>query len=230
VQAETFCVGVQRVANPVRQSRPAAGSESCVVAGRPFLRSAAQRPAFWVDSECAGRVIEPRNQYGGGGRRLGSGGRQHRRTVLVWCGRSRRGHKSRARRISAGPTSGVVAPGTHAWGLPRNLGDPVVSGPVGRSGVRLEYLQAPARRVRAQRERTKAQGTWYRQAHECQVPPECSYRSWKETKRGGTDGRESERLDQNRSAPSEPAGHRHDSRHAMVGWERGGGRIPRGRS
>jgi len=57
-----------------------------VAAGRPVLRS--------VDSECAGRVIEPRNQYCGGGRRLGSGGRQHRRTVPVWCGRPRRGHRA----------------------------------------------------------------------------------------------------------------------------------------
>ena len=51
-KAETFQGGVQLVTNPARQSWPAAGSESCVAAGRPVLRS--------VDSECVGRVIEPR--------------------------------------------------------------------------------------------------------------------------------------------------------------------------
>jgi hypothetical protein len=46
--------GTLRGKSPVRPSRSAAGSESCVVQGRPWLRS--------VDSERAGRVIEPREK------------------------------------------------------------------------------------------------------------------------------------------------------------------------
>src|ERR1700751_12470 len=47
-------VGTQRVAIPARdKAGQPSGSESCVVVGRPTLRS--------VDSEWAGRVIEPRN-------------------------------------------------------------------------------------------------------------------------------------------------------------------------
>ena len=34
----------------------------------------------------------------------------------------------------AGPV-GVIEQGTHAWGLPRNLGDPVVSTPKSRRGT-----------------------------------------------------------------------------------------------
>ncbi len=76
-------VGTQRVINPARQSRPAAGSESCVVVGRPILRS--------VDSECAGRVSEPRNSATGGSRRCPEDGRQHRDAVMAWRSWSRRG-------------------------------------------------------------------------------------------------------------------------------------------
>jgi hypothetical protein len=54
--------------------------------------------------------------------------------------------------------AGVKEQGTHTWGLPRNLGDPVVSGPVRRSGVRHEDLQALVRRARARRERTSGAG------------------------------------------------------------------------
>jgi hypothetical protein len=57
----------------------------------------------------------------------------------------------------AGP-AGVIEQGTHIWGLPRNLGDPVVSSPVCRAGVRHEDLQALVRRARAQRERTSGAG------------------------------------------------------------------------
>ena len=42
-ESGNLSIGTLRVTNPVRQSWPAAGSESCVVPGRPGLRS--------VDSE-----------------------------------------------------------------------------------------------------------------------------------------------------------------------------------
>ena len=79
-------IGTQRVANPARQSRPAAGSESCVVVGRPALRS--------VDSECAGRVIEPRNGVSAGAdvvkKTEGSIGAPQ----MAWRVRSRRGRRA----------------------------------------------------------------------------------------------------------------------------------------
>jgi hypothetical protein len=46
-------IGTQRVSNPAWQSWPAARTQSCVVPGRPGLRS--------VDREFTGRVMEPRN-------------------------------------------------------------------------------------------------------------------------------------------------------------------------
>lgn len=74
-----------------------------MAAGQPALRS--------VDSEHAGRVIEPRNYGSRGSRRRRKRGRQHRSAAVA----ERRG-----------PT-GVGEQGTHAKGLFRNLGDPVVS-------------------------------------------------------------------------------------------------------
>ena len=148
--------GTQRVRIPPGKGWPPAGSESCVVVGRPILRS--------VDSERAGRVIEPRKLNSRGSRRRPKDGRQHRGAVN-WPG-------------AFGP-AGVRERGMRTLGFPRNLGGPVVSVPVRRPGVRLETSRplhaAPAGRGSEQ----GVQGR-YRQA--------------KETKRGGTDGRESECL------------------------------------
>jgi hypothetical protein len=52
--------------SPARQGWPPAGSESCVVAGQPVLRS--------VDSERDGCVIEPRKRLVGGAERRGNRG------------------------------------------------------------------------------------------------------------------------------------------------------------
>ena len=88
--------------NLPRQSWPAAGTESCVVVGRPRLRS--------VDREQAGRVIEPRNSQCGS-RRCLKGGRQYRRVETAWLEGS----------------TGVEERGMSAWGFPRNLGGPIFS-------------------------------------------------------------------------------------------------------
>jgi len=115
--------------------------------GRPILRS--------VDSECAGRAIEPRNQYGRGGRRLGLGGRQHRRAAMAWRVRPRRGHRAGHVHVRA----------------PQEPGRPGRLHPKAPAGNRQIPTPGPrAPRLRAW-ERTKAQGTWRRQAHDCQVPP-----------------------------------------------------------
>ena len=89
--------------NPARpKPSQQAGSESCVVPGRPGLRS--------VDSERMGRVSQPRKESvvdaDGVGKPEGSTGATA---------------KARFRR-----STGVKEQGTFAEGLPRNLGGPVV--------------------------------------------------------------------------------------------------------
>jgi hypothetical protein len=64
-----------------------------------------------VDSECAGRVIEPRNCDNCGCRRCSIGGRQHRIAARAW----------------RGEPAGVEEQGMYGWGSPRNLGGPVIS-------------------------------------------------------------------------------------------------------
>jgi hypothetical protein len=56
--------------SPIRQRRPPAGSESCVVGEQSRLRS--------VDSERAGRVIESRKAFVVRAEALGNDRRQHR--------------------------------------------------------------------------------------------------------------------------------------------------------
>jgi hypothetical protein len=80
-------VGTLRVRIPPGKAGPAARSESCVVVGRPTLRS--------VDSEVKGRVIEPRNYKPWGAFVLDTGGGRVRRVALgptgrVWSYRGRR--------------------------------------------------------------------------------------------------------------------------------------------
>lgn len=87
---------------PATEGHPA-GSESCVVMGQPILRS--------VDSECAGRAIEPRKD------------------PTTWEPSSSRSAKAASRHRDArclGPT-GVTEQGMYIWGNPRNLGGPTGS-------------------------------------------------------------------------------------------------------
>ena len=97
LRAEPFS-GVPRVPTPPGQGWSPAGSESCVVRGRPRLRS--------VDSERAGHAIEPRDKSpaSADGVSLPEGNTEpsHRPE-----GRARRGQRARHARS----------------GLPRNLGD-----------------------------------------------------------------------------------------------------------
>jgi hypothetical protein len=82
------------------KARQPTGSESCVALGRPVLRS--------VDSECVGRVIQPREHYlpaRADGVLVPEG--YLRSTALSWCCGPRRGPLIRA----------------CPQGLPRNLGD-----------------------------------------------------------------------------------------------------------
>jgi hypothetical protein len=74
-----------------------------VVVGQPILRS--------VDSEWAGRVIEPRNYGSRGSRRRRNGGRQQQSAVAA----ERRG------------PAGVEEQGTFIVGSSRNLGGPIAS-------------------------------------------------------------------------------------------------------
>lgn len=85
--------------------KPGQRSEASLAsrAGQPAWRS--------VDSECAGRVIEPRKLLSRGGRWRTNARRQHRRIVMA---------------RSVGST-GVKEQGAHALGSPRNLGESVVS-------------------------------------------------------------------------------------------------------
>jgi hypothetical protein len=72
--------------SPARQGWPPAGSESCVVHGRPWLRS--------VDSEHAGRVMEPRKGRDREGRHRREGGRQHRGAKVGLAPGLRRGRRA----------------------------------------------------------------------------------------------------------------------------------------
>src|SRR5208282_3874708 len=94
-----------RVRIPPGKAGPAARSESCVVVGRPILRS--------VDSEVKGRVIEPRKYKTPGAFVVDTGG-------------------GRVRQLTLGPLSlpdptGVEEHGQRPPGFPRNLRDPDVS-------------------------------------------------------------------------------------------------------
>lgn len=87
---------------PATEGHPA-GSESCVAMGQPILRS--------VDSECAGRAMEPRKD------------------PTMWEPSSSRLAKAASRHRDArclGPT-GVREQGMSIWGNLRNLGGPTVS-------------------------------------------------------------------------------------------------------
>ena len=81
-------VGTLRVISPARPRLVASRKRVLRGHGRPWLRS--------VDSECAGRVIEPRKGNLGGGRRFSLSGRQYQSAVTTWR-RSTPGSKSRAR-------------------------------------------------------------------------------------------------------------------------------------
>ena len=94
-----------RVRIPPGKAGPAARSESCVVVGRPILRS--------VDSEVKGRVIEPRKYKTLGAFVVDTGG-------------------GRVRQLTLGPLSlpdpaGVEEYGQSPSGFPGNLRDPDVS-------------------------------------------------------------------------------------------------------
>ena len=104
-----------RVRIPPGKAGPAARSESCVVVGRPILRS--------VDSEVKGRVIEPRKYKTLGALVVDTGG-------------------GRVRQLTLGPLSlsdpaGVEEHGQRPPGFPRNLRDPDVSivNPDGETGT-----------------------------------------------------------------------------------------------
>jgi hypothetical protein len=86
-----------------------------------------------VDSECMGRVIEPRKHNSRGSRHCREGGRQHRSAVVA------------EREDSAG----VEEQGTFMMGSSRNLGGPVVS--AAESGLGESGKQSPALGCRALR-------------------------------------------------------------------------------
>ncbi len=69
-----------RVRIPPGKAGPAARSESCVVVGRPILRS--------VDSEVKGRVIEPRKYKTLGAFVVDTGGGRVRQLTLGGCDRA----------------------------------------------------------------------------------------------------------------------------------------------
>ena len=121
------------------QSRPdkagqPSGSESCVAVGQPTLRS--------VDSEWAGRVIEPRNVGNRGSRR-----RQmwRKTTPKRGSGRARGSHRGRR----AGHVHG---------GVLQDLGGPVASVNESGFGDAGEQLQARSRSVLQLRERNPRRG------------------------------------------------------------------------
>ena len=109
---------------PPGKGWPPAGSESCVVVGRPTLRG--------VDSESEGRVIEPRKD------------RIDEASVLKTSAGSTRALRT-GQAHWARPGSESTA-GTHR-GLPRNLGGPIVSAEnagraTGEQGSRLTAADA----------------------------------------------------------------------------------------
>ena len=107
--------------SPARRRRPPAGSESCVEAGQPVLRS--------VDSKRDGCVIEPRKAFvGEAERRCQSGGNIE---ALQWsCAEIPPGSKSDGKR---------------AKGSLRNLGAPIVSVERSRMGHRRPKVLASKR-------------------------------------------------------------------------------------
>ena len=111
-------VGTLRVANPARQSL--AGSRKRVLRGegRPSLRS--------VDSQCQGRVIEPRKLLVG---------------ALVLVRRGGRADTSQWPGVS-GP-AGVGEQGQGTSGVPGNLGDPSVSTVYSGSGTGTPTPRSP---------------------------------------------------------------------------------------
>jgi hypothetical protein len=90
-----------------------------------------------VDSEWAGRVIEPRNYVHRGSRHRPNSGRQHRSAVVA----ERRG------------PAGVGEQGTFTVGSSRNLGDPVVSVEVTGYGESGKQFPGPGRCALRPRER-----------------------------------------------------------------------------
>lgn len=109
---------------PPGKGWPPAGSESCVVVGRPTLRG--------VDSESEGRVMEPRKD------RIEEAG-----VLKTSAGRTRAPQSGLAHWALPGSESTA---GTHR-GLPRNLGGPIVStencrGATGEQGSRLTAADA----------------------------------------------------------------------------------------
>ncbi len=115
--------------NPVRQSWPAAGSESCVVEGRPSLRS--------VDSECPGRAIEPRKIIAG---------------VLALVSRGDRVGTPRWPGVT--DPAGVGEQGQGTRGVPRNLGAPSFSTESSGSGTGTPTPRSPRPGVAGRREQT----------------------------------------------------------------------------
>lgn len=158
---------------PPGKGWPPPGTESCVVRGRPRLRS--------VDRESKSCVIEPRKHQCGSRRRMLKR-RQHRSASLAW---------------RRGPT-GVTERGECSRGVPRNLGDPVVSSDEdGRATGEAQARRRGVPRGAGANKRTRA-GT-----HQA-----------KETKRGGTDGGKSELLMYLRSGGTELKGPRGGKRGA----------------
>ena len=105
-------VGTLRVRIPPGKAGPAARSESCVVVGRPTLRS--------VDSEVKGRVIEPRNYKPSGAFVLDTGGGRVRRVALgptgrVWSYRGRRA-RTMTKRVLQEPESPRRFHRNSGWG------------------------------------------------------------------------------------------------------------------
>jgi len=111
-------VGTPRVANPARQSL--AGSRKRVLrgVGRPSLRS--------VDSECQGRVIEPRKLIAGA-------------LALV----KRGGHADTSQGPDVFGPAGVGEQGQGTSGAPGNLGDPSVSTDKSGSGTGTSTPRSP---------------------------------------------------------------------------------------
>jgi hypothetical protein len=92
--------GTQWVEIPPGKGWPPAGSESCVVTGQPALRS--------VDSECAGRVIEPRND----------------RFARADSFKTLEGRMISPQWLGDIHLAGVGEQGMYTLGFPRNLGGP----------------------------------------------------------------------------------------------------------
>lgn len=171
-----------RVANPVRQSWPAAGSESCVVVERSTLRS--------VDSECQGRVIEPRKLQCRSLRCGHSGGRVNALNGLVrWSCRGRRaGHRHK--------------------GFPRNVGGPVVSVSSG-SGPGLPVPRKP-----------QAPGSASGPARGTNTGARDGTAKRRKTKRGGKDDRASQRPDSTEEAGESCQGRPCGGKRGVRSWDR----------